>query len=63
MLETQLAPLVKSVLLSTCMLSDKFYLVPTSSFRKAAFVVDNVGCKNSSLFVVPLMEDWAGFFL
>ena len=63
MLETQLAPLVKLALLSTCTLSDKFYLVPTSSFRKAAFVVDNVGCNNSSLFVVPPMEDWAGFFL
>jgi hypothetical protein len=63
MLETQPAPLVKSVLLSTCTLSDKFYLIPTSSFHKAAFVVDNVGCKNSLLFVVPPMEDWAGFFL
>jgi hypothetical protein len=63
MLEKQPAPLVKLVLLSTCTLSDKFYLVPTSSFRKAAFVVDNVGCKNSSLFVVPPMEDWAGFFM
>jgi hypothetical protein len=63
MVETQPAPLVKLVLLSTCTLSDKFYLVPTPSFRKAVFVVDNVGCKNRSLFVVPPMEDWAGFFL
>jgi hypothetical protein len=58
MLEEQPVPVVKSVLLSTCTLSDKFYLVPTSSFRKAAFVVDNVGCKNRSLFVVPPMELW-----
>jgi hypothetical protein len=63
MLETQPAPLVKLVLLSTCTLSDKFYLIPTSSFRKAAFVVNNVGCKNRPLFVVPPMEDWAGLFL
>jgi hypothetical protein len=63
MLEKQPAPLVKSVLLSTCTLSDKFYLVPTSSFRKATFVVDNKGCKERSIFVVPQMEDWAGLFL
>jgi hypothetical protein len=51
MLEKQPAPVEKSVLLSTCILSDKFYLVPTSSFHKPAFVVDNVGCNSRSLFV------------
>jgi len=63
MLEKQPVPVEESVLLSTCTLSDKFYLVPTSSLRKPAFVVDNVGCKKMSLFVVPPMEEWAGLFL
>jgi hypothetical protein len=63
MLETQPIPLEKSVFLSTCTLSDDFYLVPTSSFVKPAFVVDNVGCEMRSLFVVPPMKEWASFFL
>jgi hypothetical protein len=62
-LEEQPTPLDKSVFLFTCTLSDEFYLVPTSSFVKPAFVVDNVGCQNKSLFVVPPMNEWAGFFL
>lgn len=52
-----------SVFLSTCTLSDDFYLVPTSSFHRPAFVVDNVGCQNRSLFVVPPMNEWAEIFL
>ena len=52
-----------SVFLSTCTLSDKFYLVRTFSFGKPAFVVDNVGCEKRSLFVVPPMDEWAGLFL
>jgi hypothetical protein len=63
MLEEQPEPLEKSVLLSFCSLSDKFYLVPTSSLRKPAFVVDNVGCQGKSLFVVPPIDEWAGLFL
>jgi hypothetical protein len=62
-LQEQPVPVDKSVLLSTCILSDKFYLVPTVSFRKPAFVVDNVGCKNRSFFVVPPMDEWAELFL
>jgi hypothetical protein len=53
----------ESVLLTTCTLSTKFYLVPTSSFVRPAFVVDNVGCPNKSLFVVPPMSSWADEFL
>jgi hypothetical protein len=62
-LEEQPVPVRNSVLLSTCTLSNEFYLVPTSSFSKPAFVVDNVGCENSSLFVVPPMDEWAQLFL
>jgi hypothetical protein len=63
MLENQPAPVDNSVLLSTCTLSDKFYLIPMSSLREPAFIVDNVGCKSRSLFVVPPMDEWAGLFL
>ena len=56
-------PARDSVLLSTCTLSDTYYLVPTSSFTEPAFVVDNVGCANGSLFVVPPMDNWAQNFL
>jgi hypothetical protein len=63
LLEEQPTPVENSVLLSTCTLSDKFYLVPTSSLREPAFVVDNVGCNSRSLFVVPPMDEWAGLFL
>jgi hypothetical protein len=62
MLEKQPAPVVKSVLLSTCTLSDKLNLVPMSSFCRAAFLVNNVGCKKRSLIVVPPIEEWAGLF-
>jgi hypothetical protein len=62
-LNEQPTPVRNSVLLSTCTLSDEFYLVPTSSFVKPAFVVDNVGCENRSLLVVPPMDEWAGLFL
>ena len=51
------------MLLSACTLSKEYYLVPTSSFHKPAFVVDNVGCANSSLFVIPPMDEWADAFL
>jgi hypothetical protein len=61
-LEEQPVPVRNSVLLSTCILSNDYYLVPTSSFRKPAFVVDNVGCENRSLFVVPPMDEWAELF-
>jgi hypothetical protein len=63
LLDSQPSPVENSVILSTCTLSDKFYLVPTSSLRKPAFVVDNVGCKNNSLFVVPPIDEWASLFL
>jgi hypothetical protein len=56
-------PVRDSVMLSTCTLSDNYYLVPTSSFTEPAFVVDNVGCTNGSLFVVPPMDKWAQIFL
>ena len=59
----QPTPCRDSVLLSTCTLSKEYYLVPTSSFYKPAFVVDNVGCPNSSLFVIPPMDEWADSFL
>ena len=62
-LKEQPTPVRNSVLLSTCTLSNKFYLVPTSSFVKPAFVVDNVGCQQRSLFVVPPMDEWAGMFV
>jgi hypothetical protein len=62
-MEEQPVPVDKSVLLSTCILSDEFYLVPTLSFRRPAFVVDNVGCNDKSLFVVPPMDEWAELFL
>jgi hypothetical protein len=62
-LNEQPTPVRNSVLLSTCTLLDEFYLVPTSSFVKPAFVVDNVGCENRSLLVVPPMDEWAGLFL
>ena len=52
-----------SVLLDTCTLSNDFYLVPTSSFVRPAFVVDNVGCPNKSLFVVPPKSKWVDRFL
>ena len=61
-LEAQPVPVRNSVILSTCTLSNDFYLVPTSSFRKPAFVIDNVGCENRSLFVVPPMDEWAELF-
>jgi hypothetical protein len=61
-LEAQPVPVRNSVILSTCILSHDFYLVPTSSFRKPAFVVDNVGCENRSLFIVPPMDEWAELF-
>jgi hypothetical protein len=59
----QPTPCRDSVLLSACTLSKEYYLVPTSSFHKPAFVVDNVGCANSSLFVIPPMDEWADAFL
>jgi len=62
-LEEQPKPVSTSVLLSTCTLSSEYYLVPTSSFVKPAFVVDNVGCPIRSLFVVPPMDEWADLFL
>ena len=62
-LEAQPVPVRNSVILSTCILSHDFYLVPTSSFRKPAFVVDNVGCENRSLFIVPPTDEWAEFFI
>jgi hypothetical protein len=62
-LEEQPVPIRNSVLLSSCTLLNEFYLVPTSSFSKPAFVVNNVGCANSSLFVVPPMDEWAQLFL
>jgi hypothetical protein len=62
-LTEQPTPCRDSVLLSTCTLSKEYYLVPTSSFHKPAFVVDNVGCANGSLFVVPPMDEWADSFL
>jgi hypothetical protein len=62
-LTEQPTPCRDSVLLSTCTLSKEYYLVPTSSFHKPAFVVDNVGCANGSMFVVPPMDEWADSFL
>jgi hypothetical protein len=62
-LEEQPMPVRNSVLLSTCTLSNEFYLVPISSFYKPAFVMDNVGCGQKSLFVVPPMDEWAQLFL
>ena len=62
-LEEQPMPVQDSILLSTCTLSNEFYLVPISSFSKLAFVVDNVGCGQKSLFVVPPMDEWAQLFL
>jgi hypothetical protein len=62
-IEEEPAPVRDSVLLSTCMLSNEFYLVPTSSFSKPAFVVDNDSCENRSLFVVPSMDEWAELFV
>jgi hypothetical protein len=47
--EEQPMPVQNSVLLSTCTLSNDFYLVLISSFSKLAFVVDNVGCGQKSL--------------
>ena len=61
-LDSQPVPVRNSVILPTCTSSDEFYLVPISSFRKPAFVVDNVGCENRSLFVVPPMDEWAELF-
>jgi hypothetical protein len=63
-LTEQPTPCMDSVLLSTCTLSKEYYLVPTSSFHKPTFVVDNVvRCANGSLFVVPPMDEWADSFL
>jgi hypothetical protein len=62
-LEEQPMPVQNSVLLSTCTLSDEFYLVLISSFYKPAFIMDNVGCGWKSLFVVPPMDEWAPLFL
>ena len=57
-LEEQPMPVQDFVLFSMCTLSNEFFLVPVTSFSKLAFVVDNVGCGQKSLSVVPPMDEW-----